>query len=94
MEKTAGVHCVVQGLVQGIGYRWFVQKKARDLGIAGWVSNLDDGSVEVEAEGQRSVLEEFIRALRFDHPWAHVEDIEVTWSPEGTATAFSGFDIR
>jgi acylphosphatase len=64
---------VVRGRVQGVGFRWFVEREAQILGIAGWVRNDPDGSVEVLAigtpeqlSGLRSSLEEGPRAARVD----------------------------
>jgi len=48
---------VVRGRVQGVAYRASTQRKARDLGLTGWVRNLEDGSVELEAQGTSSVLD-------------------------------------
>jgi acylphosphatase len=57
-EALNGVlHVVVRGRVQGVGFRWFVRERARRLGLAGWVRNRDDGSVEVLAHGQADALE-------------------------------------
>lgn len=70
------VHVVVRGRVQGVGFRWFVQQSASSLGLAGWVRNTADGSVEVEAEGSPVEVER-LRALLGDGPsGAHVESVE------------------
>jgi len=53
----------VYGLVQGVGFRYYAYRWAKTLGISGWVRNLDDGSVELEAEGEERELEEFIRRI-------------------------------
>jgi acylphosphatase len=53
---TGALHVVVRGRVQGVGFRWFVRERARRLGLAGWVRNRDDGSVEVHAEGEPDAL--------------------------------------
>lgn len=50
------MHVRVVGMVQGIGFRWFVRERARRLGISGWVRNLADGSVEVAAAGDPEQL--------------------------------------
>jgi acylphosphatase len=59
----------VTGRVQGVGFRWWTQKKGVDLGISGTVKNLPDGSVEVHAVGLASALDEF-RALLRKGPWS------------------------
>ena len=51
------LHVRVTGVVQGVGFRWFVRERARRLGLAGWVRNLPDGSVEVLAEGDQGQLD-------------------------------------
>lgn len=53
----AELHVRVTGIVQGVGFRWFVRERARRLGIDGWVKNLDDGSVEVLATGDEKQLD-------------------------------------
>jgi acylphosphatase len=65
---------VVRGRVQGVGFRWFVEREAKTLGISGWVRNNTDGTVEVLATGTgeqlsslRSRLQQGPRAARVDH---------------------------
>ena len=50
------LHVLVRGRVQGVGFRWFVREAGRHLGLAGWVRNRPDGSVEVAAEGDPPVV--------------------------------------
>jgi len=57
-------HYLVQGRVQGVGFRWFVQREAAEIGLNGWVRNTDDGKVEVVAAGTPEQLEELRTALR------------------------------
>lgn len=55
---------IVRGRVQGVGFRWSTRERARELGLGGWVANLDDGGVEVSAEGDANAINEFVAWLR------------------------------
>jgi len=66
---------IVSGRVQGVGYRWFVMRQANALGVAGWVRNRRDGTVEVWAEGREAALNELERALRKGPPGALVREL-------------------
>lgn len=68
---------VVQGRVQGVGFRWFVEREAQMLGIVGWVRNNYDGSVEVLATGTREQLAELHKRLRAGPRAARVDQVEV-----------------
>ncbi|HKO16627.1 MAG TPA: acylphosphatase [Gemmatimonadaceae bacterium] len=70
------LHLVVHGRVQGVGFRWFVLERARELGISGWVRNRADGCVEVAASGQVEALERLRRFLQEGPPGAHVAQVE------------------
>ena len=78
--NSVGVQLRIRGLVQGVGYRYYCLRKARGLGLKGWVKNNPDGSVSIAAEGDRSLLEELIDELRLGPPSASVSDIDVTWT--------------
>ena len=83
---------VVQGHVQGVGYRDYARRRAAVLGLAGWVMNLRDGRVRVRVEGPRAIIEELVRALEKGPPLSHVELVQVRWTaPTGR---FAGFDVR
>lgn len=69
----------VSGRVQGVGFRYWTEDVAQSLGVCGWVRNCDNGDVEVEAEGPRDVLEEFLRRLHEGPVLARVRDIGVEW---------------
>ena len=90
MKTTA--HIIVQGLVQGVGFRWYVLQQARDLGIHGYVRNLYNGSVEIEAEGDRGLLDDFIKSIRTGPRASHVTDIQLTWTR--CLESYQQFEIR
>jgi acylphosphatase len=73
------VHIIAEGLVQGVGFRWFVARRAEALGVRGYIRNLYDGSVELEAEGDRSLLEEFMKEVRVGPRSAHVRNVRIEW---------------
>jgi acylphosphatase len=82
---------LISGRVQGVGFRYFVQSEAARLGIRGWTRNLDDGRVEVHAEGTSDALSDFEARLRTGPSAAEVRGFEIT------EAAFSGagsFQIR
>ncbi len=74
------MRAVVHGDVQGVGFRYFVTRTARPLGLSGWVRNRDDGSVEIVAEGEKRNLEELLRAAREGPRHASVTGVDVQWS--------------
>jgi acylphosphatase len=71
-------HALVRGVVQGVGFRWYTKSRARELGVAGWVRNLPDGSVEVWAEGAATAVADLLRWLERGPPAARVETVEVS----------------
>ncbi|MDB5190428.1 MAG: acylphosphatase [Parcubacteria group bacterium] len=75
------IEASVSGRVQMVMYRDFTQRKASALGLTGYVKNLQDGTVEVVAEGARGALEKLIKKLHRGSIFAHVEDVRVTWLP-------------
>jgi acylphosphatase len=66
----------VRGRVQGVGFRWFVESAARQIGIAGWVRNRSDGSVEVLAQGSREQLFALRAKLHEGPRAARVDEVE------------------
>jgi len=86
------VSCTVSGLVQGVGFRWFVQREAVRLGLTGWVRNNADGSVSLLAQGEREVVEQFLTAVRRGPRSAMVQDLRLEWTT--AETPLPGFDIR
>jgi acylphosphatase len=85
-------HILVRGLVQGVGYRYFAFRTARQLGLVGWVKNLPDGSVEIEAEGDNSAIDEYIRELKVGPRSSVVRGVDVDRIE--VSGKYSDFDVR
>ncbi len=83
---------LVSGRVQGVGYRNFALRAARDLQLAGWVRNLPDGRVEALAAGPLSRLNRFVSELRIGPPRAEVTKVDVADVTPGDK--LEGFHIR
>jgi acylphosphatase len=79
IAMTVRAHIVVLGMVQGVGFRWFTAREAQGLGLSGFVRNLGNGSVEVEAEGERGIVEELINRLKVGPQSADVQDLQISW---------------
>ncbi len=79
---TMGVdrlHVIIQGRVQGVGFRYATYYKAHELKLTGWVRNRLDDSVEAEFEGSRDVLERMLEWCREGPPASYVRHVEVDW---------------
>lgn len=85
------IRCVITGRVQMVMFRDFAQRKARGLRLAGTVHNLDDGSVEVIAQGDKESFERLIDKLRTGPLLAHVDDVHIEWRKP--TQSFDGFKI-
>jgi acylphosphatase len=79
---------LISGRVQGVGYREFVRRNALDLGLSGYAENLDDGRVEVVAEGARDDLELLLVRLRMGPAHAEVGELESIWGQAGGLDRF------
>ncbi len=89
---NARVTGIVTGMVQGVNFRWFTQRRASELGLVGHVRNRADGSVEFVAEGPRDALERLLDAVRIGPASAVVENVQINWdAPTGE---FHRFEIR
>ena len=71
----------VRGRVQGVGFRWFVQRQAAALGLHGWVRNRPDGAVEVVAEGPADLLDALVEDLRHGPDGAGVSGVDAHREP-------------
>jgi acylphosphatase len=86
------LRAVVHGEVQGVGFRWAVQREAGRLGLAGYVENLADGSVRVEAEGDPGHLDQLEAFLRAGPRMAQVDGVDAERSQ--ATGEFDGFVTR
>lgn len=91
MSNRSAFRAVAYGLVQGVNYRYFVQRNAESLVLNGYVQNLDDGSVEVFAEGEKKKLQQLIAKLKAGPRAAHIERVDVEWGEY--SGRYRGFDI-
>lgn len=78
MNKRVQIH--VRGRVQGVCFRMYAQEKAECLGLAGWIRNCADGSVETVAEGEESLVKEFAEWHRLGPPHAQVTSVDIHYS--------------
>lgn len=82
----------ITGRVQGVGFRNFTQRKARQLGVDGWVRNEPDGSVRFEAEGDEEALENLVSAVHTGPRMAQVDTVNVDWAD--AQGEFERFSVR
>jgi len=92
MSDLVSLRAVVYGLVQGIFFRAFVSRRARELELTGYVRNLPERMVEVQAEGERDKLEKLIVSLQAGPPGARVEKVITVWSKY--TGDYTGFRVR
>ena len=79
-EKPIRLHARVFGRVQGVNFRYYTQREAITRGLAGWVGNRFDGSVEVVVEGKKPALQNFLAFLHRGPPSARVDRVQSDWS--------------
>jgi acylphosphatase len=82
----------VHGRVQGVGFRYFVVRRAMDLELSGWVANGADGSVRCLAEGPRPALEALLGILEVGPAGAIVDRVGTVWGP--ATGEFRAFEVR
>ncbi len=90
MEKKA-VTLRIFGRVQGVGFRYYTQKKAQELNITGYVRNMPDGSVYIEAEGDPDALEQFVLWCETGPDGERVSNLSKQYSP---VMGYTDFEIR
>lgn len=85
------VHLIIEGRVQGVGYRVSLMQEGQRLGLVGWVRNLPDGNVEAVVEGASDQLEKLIAWCHKGPPMAYVTEVKTTFQ-EATGE-FKGFEV-
>lgn len=92
MGTLTRVHLLISGRVQGVGFRYFTQSRARDHELTGWVRNRPDGKVEAEVQGERSMVEDFVGELWEGPPLGRVRGVDRTDRP--VVPGEEGFVVR
>lgn len=86
------VHLLISGFVQGVGFREFVRRTARKLGVTGWTKNLQDGRVEIVGQSDRKTLEKFIKICERGPFLSEVKDVSIEW--QDVLEEFENFDRK
>jgi acylphosphatase len=84
---------IVRGRVQGVGYRFFAERVARELGIRGWVRNLADGTVETLAAGEDEAVRQYLERLRKGPHGSRVDALDVSEVSDEEAGRHTSFEI-
>lgn len=90
--ETSRIHLFVNGKVQGVGFRAYVQHTAKKLGLTGWVRNIGYSQVETVAEGNLEVLKGFAEAVKLGPRSARVDVMSLTW--EDPIGDLERFEVR
>ncbi|HLQ71750.1 MAG TPA: acylphosphatase [Bacillota bacterium] len=86
-------HVIFSGRVQGVGFRFSARNEAINMGVHGWVRNLPDGTVELEAEGKKEIVDAYIKKLKSGlHSGILVDHVEEKEQPD--SNAYKDFSIR
>ena len=92
MNSQKRRHITVSGRVQGVGFRYFVIQKANECQLTGWVKNLPNGKVEIEAEGEDQDLDCFVDYLKLGNGFSRTDQLKQS---EITPLAhYSEFNVR
>ena len=89
---TQRLHVLIEGRVQGVGFRFSTVRVANELGLAGWVRNCVDGRVEAEFEGPEPALKKMLAWCRRGPSFAEVDDVAAAW--DSGPAQYSHFSVR
>lgn len=91
-NKKVRAEIIVSGLVQGVGFRYFVLRKAQELNLVGYTKNQYDGTVLTVVEGEKYQIESLFNQLKIGPIYADVRDIKIAW--KSYVGEFTNFEIR
>ena len=86
------VHMYISGFVQGVGFREYVRREAKKVGIVGWVRNLEDRRVELIAQAEEETLKKFVKIASRGPFLAEVKSVSIDWQTSGEL--FDSFDRK
>ena len=92
MLVKAGARILIEGTVQGVGYRFFIYRHASRLGLVGFTRNLSSGEVEIELEGERALIEALLVQARKGPYSARVDNLRMEW--RAWRHSYTHFEIR
>lgn len=92
MAEKVRIHSFLKGTIRDGGFSEAVQRVAQHMGINGRIRHLPDRRVELIAEGEKQVLEQFLEEIRYGEVAAQITDVQTSW--EGATGEFSGFLVR
>jgi acylphosphatase len=91
-ENLKRAEIIINGLVQGVGFRWYVLRIADQLGLKGYVKNLYTGEVLTVVEGEKSLIEELFYKMKIGPSHSAVKNARINW--EEFKNEFKTFEIR
>ncbi|MCS1352062.1 acylphosphatase [Mechercharimyces sp. CAU 1602] len=92
MKVVIGYHIIVHGKVQGVGFRKYTVRVARQLGVKGWVRNLPEGTVEIFVQGEQEKVDRFLRRMRKGPLLARVSDLTI--HTRRVERVLKGFEVK
>jgi len=91
-SKFVRAEIIVNGLVQGVGFRYFVFSKAESLGLNGFVKNFYTGEVYTIVEGEKYLIDDFFEKIKIGPMSAHIKNASINWTEP--TNEFTTFEIR
>ena len=92
MSNLVRTEILVSGLVQGVGFRYFVVKNCEALGLKGFTKNLPDGKVYNIVEGEKFLIEDLLKQLQIGPSYSEVKKLDVKWTE--FKNEFTNFEVR